>query len=100
MEKVQYNTEEQLNEVSVEQRSTLSNIIKRSIDIFGALFGLIILIPVMVIFLFFYLFGENKGPVFFKQVSVGKSGKEFQMYKFRSMVVNAEEKLKSDKLYM
>ncbi|KHF28228.1 putative undecaprenyl-phosphate N-acetylgalactosaminyl 1-phosphate transferase [Anoxybacillus sp. BCO1] len=36
---------------------------------------------------------DRKGPVFFKQVRVGKDGKEFYMYKFRSMVTDAEEKL-------
>lgn len=97
MVKVQYNTEEQISKVSIEKGSAVSHIFKRCIDILGALVGLIILLPVIIIFLFFYLFGENKGPVFFKQVRIGQSGKEFYIYKFRSMVVNAEEKLKSDK---
>lgn len=49
----------------------------------------------------FYLFSsENRGPIFYKQQRIGKYGKPFYMYKFRSMVVNADGKLKSDeKLY-
>lgn len=70
---------------------------KRMIDIMGALMGIILTFPVFVLISFLYLFGDNKGPVFFKQTRIGENGKEFKIYKFRSMVVNAEEKLKSNK---
>jgi exopolysaccharide production protein ExoY len=70
---------------------------KRLIDIIGALIGIVLTFPVFVLISFLYLFGENKGPVFFKQTRIGENGKEFKIYKFRSMVVNAEEKLKSNK---
>ncbi|MRG85075.1 sugar transferase [Salinibacillus xinjiangensis] len=83
----------------VQETPDLSNIyffVKRFIDILGALFGLIILFPVLLIISVFYLFGDNKGTVFFKQNRFGKDGKKFSIYKFRSMVVNAEEKLKSN----
>jgi exopolysaccharide production protein ExoY len=73
-------------------------ITKRLIDIIGALFGIVLTSPVFIIISFLYLFGENKGPVFFKQTRIGQNGKEFKIYKFRSMVVNAEEKLKENKL--
>ncbi|MGG3764342.1 sugar transferase [Heyndrickxia coagulans] len=43
-------------------------------------------------------FGENKGPLIFKQKRLGKNGKLFYIYKFRSMVVNADEKLKKNKV--
>lgn len=36
---------------------------------------------------------EDKGPVFYKQVRVGKNGRHFEMYKFRSMVTNADQML-------
>ncbi|MGG0307057.1 sugar transferase [Priestia megaterium] len=70
---------------------------KRCIDIVGAVLALIITLPVFAFITLFYMFGANKGPVFFKQIRVGQSGKEFGMYKFRSMVVNAEIILKRDK---
>lgn len=70
---------------------------KRTIDILGASAGLILTLPVFVLISILYLFGENKGPVFFGQNRIGKNGKIFKMYKFRSMIVNAEQVLKNDK---
>lgn len=54
--------------------------------------------PILVLgvsfFLFpFCLFGRNKGPLFFKQTRVGQYGQKFEIYKFRSMIVDAEKVL-------
>ncbi|WP_254177303.1 sugar transferase [Priestia megaterium] len=70
---------------------------KRTIDIVGALIGITLTLPIFMLISILYLFGENKGPVFFRQKRIGKNGKIFKMYKFRSMIVNAEQVLKSDK---
>lgn len=70
---------------------------KRFLDISVALFALIILSPVFLVISLFYLFGDNKGPVFYKQKRVGMGHQEFGIYKFRSMVVGAEEKLYANK---
>ncbi|AXK21100.1 multidrug MFS transporter [Bacillus toyonensis] len=67
---------------------------KRCIDFIGALCGLILLAPVFLIVAVLIKYQDPKGPVLFKQIRIGKDGKEFYMYKFRSMVVDAEEKLK------
>lgn len=67
---------------------------KRSIDIIGSLIGLIILSPVFLLIAILIKIEDPKGPIFFKQVRVGKDETEFQMYKFRSMVSDAEERLK------
>lgn len=69
-------------------------IIKRFMDIIGSLVGLILLAPIFCIIAIMIKIEDSKGPIVFKQIRVGKNGKEFHMYKFRSMVVNAEEKLK------
>jgi exopolysaccharide production protein ExoY len=82
---------------SLENTSKLYAITKRTIDIVGAIIGLVLTSPLFLIISIFYLFGDSKGPIFFKQVRVGKNGKRFHIYKFRSMIVNAEEKLKADK---
>lgn len=63
---------------------------KRVLDIFGSLCGTILLSPVMTIVAIAIKI-DSKGPVFFTQERVGKDGKVFRMYKFRSMVINAEE---------
>jgi exopolysaccharide biosynthesis polyprenyl glycosylphosphotransferase len=67
--------------------------VKRCIDIIGALCGLILLSPLFIIVALLIKLEDPKGPVFFKQIRVGKDGQEFYMYKFRSMVTDAEKKL-------
>jgi exopolysaccharide production protein ExoY len=84
---------EQLN-ISIKMRSYLG--MKRTTDIIGSAIGLILVLPIFLFICIFYSFGELRGPVFFKQVRIGKDGREFYIYKFRSMVVNAEQKLKAD----
>lgn len=68
-------------------------IIKRAIDIVGSIVGLIITF-VVTIFLAIPLLIESPGPLLFKQKRVGKNGRYFYMYKFRSMYKDAEERKK------
>ncbi|WP_017550931.1 sugar transferase [Heyndrickxia coagulans] len=69
-------------------------ILKRGMDIIGAITGLVFLSWLFLIVAVLIKLEDPKGSVFFKQIRVGKNGKEFYMYKFRSMVSDAEEKLK------
>lgn len=64
--------------------------LKRTIDIVCSLVGLVILSPVLIIVSILIKL-ESDGPIIFSQDRIGYNGKEFKMYKFRSMVVNAEE---------
>ncbi|MDU1474942.1 sugar transferase [Clostridium perfringens] len=64
---------------------------KRVIDIFGSSFGLIILSPVFLIVAIAIKVEDSNGSILFSQKRVGQYGREFNMYKFRSMVSNAEE---------
>jgi len=66
---------------------------KRSIDILCSLLGLVLLLPVFIIVAVLIKIEDNKGSVLFSQERVGKNEKLFTMYKFRSMVSNAEEML-------
>lgn len=67
--------------------------IKRLIDIIGSFFGLILLSPLFLVVGYKIKKEDPSGPVFFTQDRVGKNGKLFKMYKFRSMCVDAEERL-------
>ena len=64
--------------------------LKRTIDVVCSLVGLIVLSPIF-LFVAILIRLESKGNCIFSQVRVGKNGKRFKMYKFRSMVANAEE---------
>ncbi|AYV68248.1 sugar transferase [Niallia circulans] len=69
-------------------------VMKRSIDIIGSFCGLIVLSILFIIIGLLIKLEDPKGKVFFKQLRVGKDGREFYMYKFRSMASDAEERLK------
>lgn len=69
---------------------------KRLTDIVLSLLALIGFSPVFLGVWIANRFGDNKGPLFFKQTRIGKNGKPFKMYKFRSMIVNADEILHSN----
>ena len=82
---------EQMNKITEKNEvNLLYENIKRFIDISGALVGLICLSPIMMIVSILIKL-ESTGEVIFKQKRVGLNGEEFYIYKFRSMVENAEE---------
>lgn len=66
---------------------------KRAFDIVFSAFVLVSFSWLFVIVAIAIKIDDPKGPVFFKQKRVGKDGKEFNMYKFRSMCVDAEDRL-------
>ncbi|MDR4219047.1 sugar transferase [Priestia megaterium] len=80
------------NAISVSNNMSYE-IIKRMIDIIGASIGIVFLSIIFLIVSIAIKVEDPKGPIFFSQVRVGKNGKKFKMYKFRSMVTDAEEKL-------
>jgi len=63
--------------------------IKRPLDMFASLFGLVLLSPLFLVLAIMVKL-DSHGPVFFRQMRVGKDGREFEFYKFRSMVQDAE----------
>ncbi|WP_111931047.1 sugar transferase [Clostridium tertium] len=77
-------------EVSRKESRLIYNLSKRLIDVIASFIGLILLSPILVV-VGILIKLESKGPMVFTQKRVGKDGKEFDMYKLRSMIVNAEE---------
>ena len=69
-------------------------LLKRTVDILGGICGIIALIPLTVAIYIANFISEDRGPLFYSQLRIGKDGKLFKMYKFRSMIVGADEKLK------
>ena len=67
-------------------------IFKRSLDIVGAVLLAVLLAPVFMVFAFL-IWKEDGGPVFFRQNRVGRWGRDFQCWKFRTMVVDAEDQM-------
>ena len=89
--------DETLIEISYDQQynytdkcdNKLFNIYKRLLDIVASLLGLIIGIPLLIIFGVAIKI-EDKGPIFYKQERLGLKGRRFYVYKLRSMRINAE----------
>lgn len=71
----------------------ISLVFKRVIDIIGALVGMTLLIPITSVVFIGNRLCKDKGPLFYSQERIGKDGKTFKMYKFRSMIVGAEDAL-------
>lgn len=67
---------------------------RRFQDILFSLISIIVLSPVMLITAIAIFIDDPKGSPIFSQIRVGRTGKKFKMYKFRSMVVDAEDRLK------
>lgn len=65
--------------------------IKRTIDLLGALLGLVLFLPLMLIIGLLIKLEHPSGSVFYKQIRYGKAQRTFYMYKFRTMVTNADE---------
>lgn len=72
--------------------------VKRVMDIILAGLAIIVLSPVfLVVWIMNQTDKSDRGPLFYKQIRMGYHGEKFGMYKFRSMIVNADEKLHADK---
>ena len=76
--------------VVIKEEKIIYLTLKRTLDIICSILGLTLLSPIILIVAILIKL-ESKGPIIFSQKRVGLNGKEFDMYKSRSMVQNAEE---------
>lgn len=99
-----FSNEQVINEVIVENNDNIDNKkvrvniekgIKRLVDIIAGLVGTILLIPITIcIYIAKKILKEDDGPIFYDHLRIGKDGKHFKLYKYRSMIVGADEILK------
>lgn len=90
------NQTQRITKVSHSPRMIIYLIIKRIFDILVGIIGTAVVIPLtIVIWILRKIYKEDDGPLFYEQLRIGKDGKRFRLYKFRSMCMNADEKLQS-----
>ena len=84
-----------VNPAKVDDRRPFYHAVKRLFDVVASAYGLILLSPLFLL-LIILIKSEDGGPAFYSQERIGKNEKPFKMWKFRSMVVDADKML--DKL--
>ena len=74
------------------KNNIIYKILKRAIDIIGGIVGVILLLPLTLgIIIARLITKENDGPIFYEQLRIGENGKKFRLYKYRSMIVEADD---------
>ena len=81
------------NKFNTKLKQYVVAIATRILDILGGFVGCMFIIPIMVAVVINHIKEKDFGPVFFVQQRIGKNGKLFKMYKFRTMVKDADKKL-------
>lgn len=81
-----------INKDQIEKR-IFYHFFKKSFDELLSVVAIILLIPVFIIIAILIKFDDPKGPIFYSQIRIGRNGHPFKMYKFRSMVINADKRL-------
>ena len=99
-----YSGEQAIEETIINNATTINNkkvklhiekAVKRVIDIIAGLVGTILLIPITIgVYIARKILKEDDGPIFYDQLRIEKNGKHFKLYKYRSMVIGADDKLK------
>lgn len=83
-----------MKKVSVHKENIMYLGVKRLFDIIFSLVGCLFLLPIALVVKISYILHKDFNPIFFSQERIGKNGKLFKFYKFRSMVPNADKALK------
>ena len=94
MNGLELRVETKIKELSKLCKQAIYLFIKRFIDIIFSLLGIILILPLSFIIKIIYILKGDFNSIFYTQDRIGKNGKLFKMYKFRTMVPNADEVLK------
>ena len=81
----------------IEMNKKPYKVLKRMIDIIGALIGFLILVPLTLCIWVVNFISNDNGPVFYMQDRIGKNGKKFKIWKYRTMCNKAQEMVKDEK---
>ncbi|MFQ5746594.1 MAG: sugar transferase [Gemmatimonadota bacterium] len=84
-----------LLELQVPRLHLLQVALKRTVDILGSLAGIVLLLPVGLV-IAAAIRRDSRGPIFFRQERLGLAGRRFRIFKFRSMLPDAEDRLRRD----
>ena len=89
---------EEIDVLESKEKSALSKFCyqftKRSFDVVCSLLGCLVLLPIALVVKIMYMISGDFNSIFYTQKRIGKDGKEFKFYKFRTMVPNADKVLK------
>lgn len=91
-EVIENNINNKLTKLKV--RHAISGFIKRGIDLVAGIVGCLLLVPITLFVVISNAIHKDNGSIFFTQMRIGKNGKIFKMYKYRTMVVGAEDILR------
>lgn len=78
---------------SIEKSKIEYILVKRFFDIIVSILGCILVIPIFICIKIAYLLNKDNAPILFKQERIGKNGKPIYIYKFKSMIQNADKVL-------
>lgn len=81
-------------DLTIDNNKYIYLITKRIFDILLSLFGIIMLLPISIIIKITYILNKDYNSIFYTQKRIGLNGKEFNLYKYRTMIPNADEVLK------
>lgn len=93
MSEIRRSQEYEVTTIQAEDKKAFYEFVKRIIDILLSILAIIVLSPIFLIVAIAIKL-DSSGPVVYSQTRVGKNEKHFKMFKFRSMVINAEDMLK------
>lgn len=93
MSEIRRSQEYEVTNIQAEDKKAFYEFVKRIIDILLSVLAIIVLSPIFLIVAIAIKL-DSSGPVVYSQTRVGKNEKHFKMFKFRSMVINAEDMLK------
>ena len=84
----------QIDKCVEKSKIKIYDVIKRCIDIIVGLIGCVLLVPLTILVKIINTINHEEGTIFYIQKRIGKNGKEFKLYKYRTMVAHADRKLR------